>query len=85
MRLEQLVVHGLAAARLNRLLSEDAIAEPIRATARENSPVADQILNCESCLSVWTAGMSLAVGRVSPTLLRVLAVSETVILMRRTL
>lgn len=50
------LVDALAVARLTRLATRDSITHPLRRAAIVRSDLADDLLSCPWCVSIWMAG-----------------------------
>ena len=71
-----MLIEALATARLTRVVVKDAITEPSRQWARENSAWLSELVECNACVSVWAAaGVAIAPRWVT----RALAVSQIVL------
>lgn len=95
MKTLDLVIRGMAVARLTQLVVEDEITSPIRdkvdelakASGKYEGPwnPVDTAINCSACTSVWAAGGVLtaeAAGPVGRFLVKVLALSQAALTLR---
>lgn len=76
------LVAMLATARLTRLIVEDDITLPLRDAAHNYHPKLGQLVSCRSCTSVWAALVVSVTMKVSSTIPRMFALSESAILLR---
>lgn len=80
-----MLIDALATARLTRLITEDAITEPLRDKIMGRWPDSklSYFVTCTACTSVWAAAAVLVVPRNRRWVVRMLALSELAIMAKR--